>query len=90
MLITPMICLTIINWLMAGSGMREAGSYYCADNYYFFLIKNIQSYSINLNLYKKVTFLFLALITSCFHLLASFLFVNLFFIFLICFLPDFH
>jgi hypothetical protein len=36
MLITPMICLTIINWLMAGSGMREAGSYDCADNYYFF------------------------------------------------------
>lgn len=36
MLITPIICLTIINWLMAGSGMREAGSYYCADNYYFF------------------------------------------------------
>lgn len=28
MLITLVVCLTIINWLMAGSGIRETGGYY--------------------------------------------------------------
>lgn len=33
MLITPMICLTIINLVKAGSGIYEAGSHYLVDDH---------------------------------------------------------